>query len=148
MFTDFFADLINALLSGYVEGITKEQTKFSITKQKFELENLQLYKHAFLQHEIPLIVERGIISKLNISTPIKSLSELDCSVDCKDVQILCKPLFWKNSMYISREEGQKVREHQILSHELFKKTFNSFISILSDKSSLLGILGLGDEVGQ
>lgn len=132
MFSDLLCEWINSSLSSYLEGVSKDQANFSLLKGKLELSHVQLYKYALLQHNLPLVIDRGVISSIEINVPVKSLTDIFATVNVQDITIVCHPLILATDKYLPKEDLPKIREHQMHAHEYFKKTFNSLIS----KSSL------------
>ena len=135
MFNDLIVDLINATLSAYFDGLTRESFKLSVLNSNFEMNNLEIYSNAFLQHEVPIIVEKGIIKSIKSSIPWKSFMTDPLIIEINDIVVNCRCLCWPKSIYPTQEEIIKMKEHQLKSHELFKSKFMTLLT-LSTKNFL------------
>ncbi|EAY07426.1 hypothetical protein TVAG_419680 [Trichomonas vaginalis G3] len=133
MSADLLCEWINSSLSSYLEDISRDQTNFSLFKGKLELSHVQLYKYALLQHNLPLVIDQGVISSMVVNMPLKNLVDVNATVKIDEITIICHPLILTKEKYPPKEDIPKIRDHQMNAHDYFKKTFNSLISKSSIK---------------
>ena len=142
MFNELLADVINAALSAYTVDLKKDMLKMSLFNSNFEMNNLELYKYALLQHDIPIIIERSIVKSIRSYIPWKSLMNDPMVLKISDIMISCKCLCSKDAIFPKPEEIQELKNHQIQAHELFKSKIKSLLNVVSSSFLTNTILGV------
>jgi len=131
MFNDYISDIINSSISAYFDGITKDSLRLSMLSSNFELKNLELNKYALLQHDIPILVDKGIIKSIKSTIPWKSFMTDPLRIHIEDVLLSLNCLCWDDSIYPSYQDILAMKEHQLSAHEIFKSKFKSMMSVVS-----------------
>ena len=137
MFNELLADVINAALSAYTVGLKKEMLKMSLINSHFEMSNLELSKYAVLQHELPIIIEKGLIKSIHAFIPWATLMTEPLILKFSDIMISCKCLCAKDAIFPSIKETQEMKNRQLAAHESFKSTIKSLLILLCQPSILI-----------
>ena len=131
MFNELLADVINAALSAYTVGLKKEMLRMSFLNSNFEMNNLELSKYALLQHDLPIIIKKGLIKNIRAFIPWKSFMTEPLILKISDIMVTCKCLCSKDAILPSIKETEEMKNQQLSAHETFKSTIKSLLSVVS-----------------
>lgn len=74
MFESFLEKILSRVIGKYVEGIRKEDMKVGLLSGNVEIKNLKLKKKIIEELNLPFALKFGVVDKLNLKVPWKSLS--------------------------------------------------------------------------
>ncbi|EAX88334.1 hypothetical protein TVAG_177190 [Trichomonas vaginalis G3] len=131
MFNELIADVVNAALSAYIEGLTKDTFKLSLLTSNLEMNNVELYKYGLLQNNIPITIEKGIIKSIRAHIPWATFMTTPMVLKVSDVMISCKCWCSNDQQYPSVKLLREIKQHQINAHEVFKSKIKSLLKIIS-----------------
>ena len=137
-------EILNSILSSYTVNLKKNNLKLSLLNSVFQMNDLELYQFSLFQHDLPFIIEKGIIRNISAHIPWTSFFTDPVILDIHDIQISLSTLIWENSKMPKKETLEEIREHRLSSHEQFKSQAKLLLKIISPKflkSMLLKIVG-------
>lgn len=131
MFNELIADVVNAALSAYIEGLTKDTFKLSLLTSNLEMNNVELYKYGLVQNNIPITIEKGLIKTIRSYIPWATFMTVPMVIKASDVMITCNCWCAKDTLFPSVKLLRDIKQHQIAAHEFFKSKIKSLLKIVS-----------------
>jgi len=90
VFEGIVADLVVKHLGTYVRDLNKEQLKIGVFSGNVVLRNLEIRGEALQSLNLPVIVKKGILGKLEVHVPWKNLKSQPVVVQLDNVFILAE----------------------------------------------------------
>lgn len=91
MFESFLEKILSRVIGKYVEGIRKEDMKVGLLSGKVEIKNLKLKKQIIEELNLPFALKFGIVDRLNLQVPWKSLSSSAVVAELEGLYIVITP---------------------------------------------------------
>ena len=82
------SSVLSQLLSRYIDYIDESQLEIELWNGKCQLENVKIAENALSSHYIPLIVQKGVLDKINLIFPWSRLKSEPCEINIENIFIL------------------------------------------------------------
>ena len=132
MIDSIMSSFINAAMSGFIGEVKKSDITCQIMKKRFLISELELYKFALFQYDLPVIIKHGVIQEI----PWTSLKKDPIVVSVNNIFITAKFCCGDPSSVISEQELYDMRERQLHAHKSFKSKFESLIGLIPKSDSM------------
>ena len=106
----FTANMVSRLLSGYVEGITKEMLDVNIFSGDLVLTNAKIKKAALESFDLPFDVERGVVKKLTLKVPWAHIKTRHAQLLVDGISLLAKPRDPCSRTWSAEEENKRLQD--------------------------------------
>jgi hypothetical protein len=103
------------------------------------MNNLELYKYSLLQHNLPFIIEKGIVRSISAYIPWTSFFSAPTTVSISDVQVVLSCLLRPDKRPPSPAVFHEIVEHLLSALEQFKSTARLLLKIITP-NFLYGLL--------
>ena len=82
------SSVLSQVLSRYIDHIDESQLEIELWNGKCQLENVKIAENALSSHYIPLIVQKGVLDKINLIFPWSRLKSEPCEINIENIFIL------------------------------------------------------------
>ena len=133
MFNKLLGDFINGAISAHTSRIKNQDISLKFFQNSLNIAELELYKFAFYQYGLPIIIKCGIVKNKKIVVPWASFQFDPVKITIDDIYILASFPGEDLTDFICEKNFYEIREHQLSSHREFTKRFNKILQQISSQ---------------
>eukprot|EP00754_Rhynchopus_humris_P020863 Rhum_TRINITY_DN14717_c14_g1::Rhum_TRINITY_DN14717_c14_g1_i1::g.113947::m.113947/K19525/VPS13A_C; vacuolar protein sorting-associated protein 13A/C len=104
--------MVSKMLSGYIEGITRETCDVSFLSGNLVLTDAHIKKAALEEFDLPFDVHKGVIDKLTLRVPWAHLKTRRAELFVEGVALLATPRDPHSRTWSAKEQDQRAQERK------------------------------------